>query len=173
MAAGEVIVLSGTSASGKTTLARELQRRAEIPLQYIPLDSFIDMLPCWDDPVFAAMEVGYHHAVAATARAGNHVVTDHFLPRLDLDLYRGLRVLLVGVHCPLEELLRREARRPEERRGFAAAQYAHLHDGREYDVEVDTARSTPAECADAVLGCRHREAFERMAAAAPDVRPHR
>jgi chloramphenicol 3-O phosphotransferase len=165
MTTAEVIVLSGTSASGKTTLATELQRRAEVPLQYMPLDSFIDMLPCWDDAVFTAMEVGYHHAVAATARAGNHVVTDHFRPDLDMDLYRGLRVLLVGVHCPLEELLRREARRPEQRRGFAGAQFGHLHSGREYDVEVDTSVLTPELCANAVLGCGELGAFDRMAAA--------
>lgn len=172
MAAAEIVVLSGTSASGKTTLAEELQRRSETPLQYIPLDSFIDMLPCWDEPVFAAMQVGYHHAVAATARAGNNVVSDHFRPDLDLDLYRGLRVLLVGVHCPLEELLRREARRPEERRGFAAAQFGHLHSGREYDVEVDTSVLTPELCADAVLGCGEPGAFDRMAAAR-EVPQHR
>jgi chloramphenicol 3-O phosphotransferase len=172
MTTAEIIVLSGTSASGKTTLARELQRRAETPLQYMPLDSFIDMLPCWEDAVFEAMEVGYHHAVAATARAGNHVVTDHFRPDLDLELYRGLRILLVGVHCPLEELLRREARRPEERRGFAAAQFGQLHLGREYDVEVDTGLSTPAECADAVLSCRRRGAFDRMVTVR-EARPHR
>jgi chloramphenicol 3-O phosphotransferase len=172
MTVAEVIVLSGTSASGKTTLASELQRLSETPLQYMPLDSFIDMLPCWDDAVFAAMEVGYHHAVSATARAGNHVVTDHFRPDLDLELYRGLRVLLVGVHCPLEELQRREARRSEERRGFAAAQFGHLHRGRQYDVEVDTAASTPAECAEAVLTCRRRDAFDRMVTVR-EASPHR
>lgn len=165
MGPGEVIVLSGTSASGKTTLAVELQRRAAIPLQYMPLDSFIDMLPCFDAPVFEAMEVGYHHAVAATARAGNNVITDHFRADLDLGLYRGLRVLLVGVHCPLEELLRRESERPEHRRGFAADQYERLHLGREYDVDVDTSELTPEECADAVLQCRRRNAFDRMVAA--------
>ena len=165
MAAGEVIVLSGTSASGKTTLAEELQRRSAVPLQYMPLDSFIDMLPCFDETVFEAMEVGYHHAVAATVRAGNNVVTDHFRPDLDLELYRGLRVLMVGVHCPLDELLRREAERPEHRRGFAEAQFEHLHAGREYDVEVDTTELAPEQCAAAVLGCRRRGAFDRMLAA--------
>ncbi|PFG40953.1 chloramphenicol 3-O phosphotransferase [Georgenia soli] len=162
MGAGEVIVLSGTSASGKTTLAEELQRRAPAPLQYLPLDSFIDMLPCLDEPVFEAMVVGYHHAVAATARAGNNVVTDHFRPDLDLHLYRGLRVLLVGVHCSLDELLRREAGRPEHRRGFAAAQFGHLHVGRAYDIELDTTELSPEQSADAVLGCRRRDASDRM-----------
>lgn len=172
MVAGEAIVLSGTSASGKTTLAKELQRRAEAPLQYMPLDSFIDMLPCWDEPVFAAMEVGYHHAVAATARAGNHVITDHFRPDLDLDPYLGLRghaprrALPVGgaaapggatprgVARVRREPIRTSARRPRVRR------------------EVDTALSTPTECADAVLGCQRREAFDRMAAASAAPTPN-
>lgn len=42
---GIVILLNGCSSAGKTTLARELQNRAPMPLQYIGLDQFRDGLP--------------------------------------------------------------------------------------------------------------------------------
>src|SRR5699024_4963189 len=130
------------------------------------LDAFIDMLPRLEDDLFAAMETGYHHAVAALARAGNNVITDHFRPDLDLDLYAGLAVHVVGVHCSLEELRRREARRPVAMRGFAEAQFEHFHSHRSYDLEVDTSEQSVADCVSAVstsLAVPGR-AFDRMSA---------
>ncbi len=167
MGVGRIIVLSGSPASGKTTTASLLQRHLPDPFLHLPLDAFIDMLPPgFDDASFERMEVGYHHAVAAVARAGNNVIVDHFRPELDHELYAGPDVLLVGLRCPLEVLLRREELRPPERRGFAAAAFPAVHRGRRYDVEVDTSQMSPEECVERIRGAygRPRSAFASLRA---------
>jgi chloramphenicol 3-O phosphotransferase len=58
----------------------------------------------------------------------------------------GRNVLFVGVRCPLEELERREQEREREP-GTARRQHEAVHAHGTYDVEVDTATSSPAECA--------------------------
>ncbi|MEM6710590.1 MAG: hypothetical protein AAF648_17580, partial [Pseudomonadota bacterium] len=44
-APGRVVLLNGSSSSGKTTLAQALQRHSEQPLQYLALDHFRDGMP--------------------------------------------------------------------------------------------------------------------------------
>lgn len=154
-----VIFLVGASASGKSTLAEHLQERLRGTFLAMELDSFIDMLP--GDPFdqnetdFERTERGYHGAIAAAAEAGNNVIEDHYRADLDPRLLAGFDVLMVGVRCPLDELERREADRPPELRGFARSQYDGVHEGNEYDVEVNTAESSPEECARRVAAqCR-------------------
>jgi len=57
------------------------------------------------------------------------------------------RVWLVGVHCSLEELERRERLRGDRQPGLAREQQATIHTGVIYDIEVDTTSSTPEACA--------------------------
>lgn len=119
------------------------------------LDSFIRMLP--GDPFdqteadIDRMERGYHHAIAAMAEAGNDIIADHYRADIDPERLTNHDVLLVGVHCPLPELERREQERPPELRGFAESQFDHIHEGNEYDVEVNTAELSSEECAERVL----------------------
>lgn len=54
-------------------------------------------------------------------------------------------VVYVGVHCPLDELQRREQARPDRYQGLAAFQYERVHRYSRYDVEVDTMRTTVEE----------------------------
>lgn len=154
MTSPTIIVLSGPAASGKSTTATALQHRLDAPFLALELDMFIDALP--GDPsdhspdVFERMEQGYHRAVAATASAGNNVITDHYRADLDAELLSGYDTVLVGVRCPLNVLEAREQSRPPARRGFARQQFDEFHAGVEYDVEVNTERAPPAECAEQI-----------------------
>jgi chloramphenicol 3-O phosphotransferase len=101
-----IILLNGTSSAGKTSIARELQRRLPEPYLHTGIDYFFRMLPprylgeappaderfLWlpptncdggmaiqVGPVGQRMIAGYHRAVAALAAAGNHVIVDEVL----------------------------------------------------------------------------------------------
>jgi chloramphenicol 3-O phosphotransferase len=71
----------------------------------------------------------------------------------------GAKVLWVGVRCPIEVIEQRERDRGDRRVGQARG-HAHLvHQWTDYDVEVDTSRLSPAECASTILDAlRRREA---------------
>ena len=50
----------------------------------------------------------------------------------------GLRVVWVGVRCDLEVAVAREAARPERTQGMASSQAMIVHEGVQYDLQVDT-----------------------------------
>ena len=110
-------------------------------------------------------------AASAFAATGIDVVVDDLLLEADflrdyLEVFAGFDVTFVGVHCDMDTLMAREDERPGRFPGTAAAHFKQVHVGCEYDVEVDTGRSSPRECAQRVLAAsrdlRSPSAFERM-----------
>lgn len=183
---GLIIFLNGASSSGKSSIAAELRRILDRSHFHMPVDAFHAMRSDQDIPperLQAEVDrtaMGFHRAVAGMAASGNDVVVDHVLSRrwrlLDcLDLFTPEDVVLVGVHCPLRELERREQARGDRTPGLAAAQFGQVHAHGVYDVECDTGASSPLECArkikDVVLQRPRPTAFERLRAALRDDGP--
>lgn len=164
MSGGSIILLNGTSSSGKTTIATELLEVLPTPYYHLPVDVFNaargkartrELAPGELDDTLRTMRTGYHHAVGAMARAGNDVVADYVLGeqwRLAdcLHAWAGIDVVFVGVHCPLDELRRREAVRGDRVVGQAEAQYTAVHAHGTYDLELDTSLLDARSCAEAV-----------------------
>ena len=97
-----------------------------------------------------------HRAWRAIADTGldqviDHVILDAAMREDALEALKGPDVLWVGVHCDVEELVRREAARGDRFRGFASGTWAQVHDGMTYDLLVDTGTSSTQECADQVV----------------------
>lgn len=101
---------------------------------------------------------GLHRAIAALAGMGHNVVVDQvfydagFVTEI-LTLWESLPVWLVGVSCPLEMVRQRAAARPDRESSWYLPvatwmfDEAHRHTRGIYDLEVDTSRLTPTECA--------------------------
>lgn len=191
---GRIIFLNGTSSSGKSSIARELLDVLDgDPYFHLAVDGISAMradrevAPDALDAVLKRTRMGYHRAVAGMAAAGNDLVVDHVLSepwRIEdcLTVLAGADVHLVGVHCPLDELERRERERGDRPPGLAAYQYQRVHAHGLYDVEVDTGTATPRECAElikahvesAVAGGVAPTAFSRLRARSPGgAAPHR
>ncbi|ATB34350.1 chloramphenicol phosphotransferase CPT family protein [Melittangium boletus] len=95
---------------------------------------------------------GMHRAIAAFAEQGNNVIVDYILYERDWlpDLANALRSVnayFVGVRIPLEILEERERQRATSPRGHARSHYTTVHAHGVYDLEVDTSRASPEECA--------------------------
>jgi chloramphenicol 3-O phosphotransferase len=165
---GRILLLNGTSSSGKTSVLRALQEVLDEPYLDAGIDKFLWMLPkrylerpLWDDvlgladragPLGHTLISGMHRAIAELSRAGLNVVADHVLvdPRWLQEcatLFADLPAYLVGIRCPLEVLEERERSRRDRTWGQARAQFDLVHAHGVYDVEVDTSLSSPQECA--------------------------
>jgi len=187
MAAGRIILVNGASSAGKTTLCRALQARIDAPFWHWSIDHFRTGVLPWErvkSGEFAwpslrpAFFDGFRRCLPALAGAGNNLIVEYIVETREWmsDLLHHLEphdVFFVGVHCPLDELERRERARGDRRPGEARRDYetAHLHCT--YDLEVDGTADVGAN-ADAVL-CAWRErrapsAFRRMLAAERDRR---
>lgn len=185
---GTILFLNGTSSSGKSTLIKQLQSRLDEPFIDAGLDRFLWMLPSryldrplWDDVLGRAVQAGQmghtlvtgmHRAIESLSRSGLNVLADHVLVEpawVDdcAQLFAGLPAYLIGVHCPLEVLIAREAARKDRTLGQAAAQFEKVHAFAEYDFSVDTGGHSPEACAAQVLAFLERRepphAFKALA----------
>lgn len=100
---------------------------------------------------------GMRRAIAAFARAGNHVIVDDLLFKPDYlhdyaQALDGLNAWLIGVRCTLDEVNRREQQRSGRFPGTATSHFREVHaHGGEYDLEVDTSDAPPRVCAQQII----------------------
>ncbi|WP_234468937.1 chloramphenicol phosphotransferase CPT family protein [Streptomyces sp. MBT62] len=183
---GLIIFLNGTSSSGKSSIAKELLPVLDDTYFHMPVDAFHamrarrDIAPDEVPSMLRRTWMGFHRAVAGMAAGGNNIVVDHVLsePWRLLDcvaLFAPEDVVLVGVHCPLPELQRREQERGDRPPGLAARQITQVHAHGLYDIECDTSTASPADCAQQIKNfLPHRPtptAFEKLRANPPLAQP--
>lgn len=154
MSRAHAILLNGTSSSGKTTLARALQRTLSEPALYLSNDSFIFMAPdhaLKDDhvrpQVLLPLLSAFHRSLPLVVACGYPVIIDHVIERRDwmeeiARALHGFDVFFVKVECPLAELERREIARGDRQIGFAKMQMEWVHRYGDYDAEVNTFTSS-------------------------------
>jgi chloramphenicol 3-O phosphotransferase len=165
---GTIIILNGASSAGKSSILAHLQHTLEGPFLNAGIDKFIFMLPSsylnrplWDDVLGKADQAGeqghilfsgMHHALAALAQRGNHLLADHVLVEPSWVeecalLMADLPAYLIGVHCPLAILEQREVERKDRTLGQARLQFERVHRFTLYDLEVDTSLAPAEACA--------------------------
>lgn len=183
MGEGEIVVLNGAPRAGKSSIAAVIQETFDGPWMNLGVDVFCQHVtpPRYRpgmglrpgggerpdiEALLPALYAAFWDSVAAHSRHGLNVVTDIGLH----DAYaapvgaladgarrlHGLPALLVGVRCPVEEIMRRrdsgyggyvtsgpDGEIPEPVRRWER----HVHDPGVYDLEIDTSRVTPEAAA--------------------------
>ena len=170
-----IILLNGVGSVGKSSIARALQTITAEPFLHVAMDAFLDMMPAryWDHPDGITFETvqqdgkpsviirsgpvaerilrGMRQSIAAMAHEGNNLIADDVLLENEMADYAallaGFTFHTVGVFAPLDVLEARERERGDRLIGLARWQYDRVHQGKRYDLELDTSSSTPSECA--------------------------
>jgi chloramphenicol 3-O phosphotransferase len=168
MKAGHVILLNGTSSSGKTTIARALQEKLREPYMYVSIDDFFHLYPeRFLNPtsreeanalarLIPAVVSGFHRSIASIAQSGNNIIVDHVLQEQEwlkecIESWLGFDVLFVGVKCPLEIVEEREKERGDRNVGTARYQFERVHSHGLYDLEIDTSILSVEECIERIM----------------------
>lgn len=144
---GHIILLNGTSSSGKSTMAKEIIK--ELPEYFhLSVDEyayFIDLMEARDDKRLIPVETYhyFHRNIAMFSDSGVNVVVDTLFDceesRKDFfDVLKDYPVLQVGLHCPEEVLVLREVERGDRRIGNAKGQIKIVHKNMSYDLSIDT-----------------------------------
>jgi chloramphenicol 3-O phosphotransferase len=173
MPPGTIVILNGTSSSGKSCLVKAVQDAFKEPYVDAGIDRFLWMLPgrylespLWDQVLGRASEAGpvghqlisaMHKSIVALSQSGVNVVADHVLVEKSwlhecCRLFSPLPAYFIGVRCPLEALEEREKSRRNRTLGQARLQFPLVHAHGIYDLEVDTALNSPEICADQIKG---------------------
>jgi chloramphenicol 3-O phosphotransferase len=151
--AGKIIIINGPSSSGKTTLALALQKQLEIPFIRFSFDLFLEYgaFPMeqikngkfsWES-IRPSVFRGIHQCLPALATAGNNVIFDHIIETRQwlhdlISIISELDVFIVGLHCSLPELERREIQRGNRRKGEARLDLQTVHKITTYDLELNS-----------------------------------
>ncbi len=174
----QIVLLNGSSSSGKSQLTRALQGILDEPFVRFDVDDFIAMFPeryqggggCAAQGIRQvsgeaggpAIELGifgrrfvsgFHMAVQAFARAGNQLIVSHLLVDSGwllecVQLWADFGVLFVRVECDPAEIRIREQRRGDRVVGFAESHSRQIHAGADYDFVIDTTRMNSDSCAE-------------------------
>lgn len=157
-----IIILNGASSSGKTTLCRALQDVLPEPYILLEEDRFVYgtyhpkyLQPGSVEAIFRKTMLGYYRSLRAFALSGHQVLADTGFYSLDLVKMcilelSDMPVWLIGVHCSLDELERREALRADREPGTAREQYETIHAHMLYDMTVDTSKGDATQCANEI-----------------------
>jgi chloramphenicol 3-O phosphotransferase len=158
-----VILLTGPSCSGKTSLARAMQSQLALPVLHIEADRVFPRLPeahpQWDaEARHHDVVLAFHRSIAVWAASGFDLIADgclpYGMPALRSECLRVLGsfgMLLVGVRCAPAVLAERARARADRSAGWAVRQSRDVHDGLRLDAEVDTSSGTPEDCARRVI----------------------
>ena len=199
-APGQIIILNGAPRAGKSSIAKAILDTFAGMWLNLGVDGFkgmtseryspgIGLRPGGElsdtiEPVVPRLYAAMYESIAAHSRLGVNVVVDvghhdaYSAPRgILFDSARrlsGLPVLFVGVRCPVNVIVERRQKTWNPKRGLdehIRRWQREVHVPGIYDLEVDTARLSPQECADAIR--QHLEegpaptAFKRLAKMSP------
>jgi chloramphenicol 3-O phosphotransferase len=156
-----IIVLTGPSSAGKTSVASTLLALCKKPLLHLEADRFwptLSSVHVYDDSLRARIVIALHDAIATLGRNGLDVIVDGSLPTDRALHYRCLEILrsvpgtlVIGVTCSPEMLAQREATRSDRNAGWAERQSGIVFEGVELDAIVDTSHRSPDECVEELL----------------------
>ncbi|OME86237.1 chemotaxis protein [Paenibacillus sp. FSL A5-0031] len=172
MKQGIIVLMNGTSSSGKTSISNELMNQKEILFHHLSIDDFIkdffnkkfsDVEPAIevDEQVIAQIMFDplvslYYSTIKLFSEMGLNVIVDTVIENDKwfnecLDIFFNQPTLFIGVICSKEELIRREQARGDRNIGLAASQFSKVYSFDEYDLEVNTEEMNPIECAEKIL----------------------
>ncbi|WP_456274704.1 chloramphenicol phosphotransferase CPT family protein [Bacillus sp. AK031] len=155
-----IIVLNGVSSSGKSALAKELTKLLPdfFAFSIDNYDYVIEQMEERESQRLIPIETEYFYyknAAMFSDRGVNlildQVLHDSLTAENFYEILKGYPVLLVGVHCPAQELKRREQQRGDRQIDQALSQLNFVHQSEIYDVEVNTFRQSLADCAQSIV----------------------
>ena len=185
---GIIVLLNGAPRAGKSSIVTAMQENLEGLWLNLGVDRYMPMIPEKYqpgiglrpggerpdlEPYVERMYLALYASIAAHSRAGINVVADvghhngysqplNLLPRC-ASILNGLPALLVGVLCPIEEILRRRnatgylAADAEGRIPASVLRWQEaVHQPGIYDLSVDTSATSPEESA-ALIGSKLKD----------------
>ena len=174
---GKIIMLNGASSSGKTATAKELQKSLR-NYEYFPIDKYSSNWVKRHPEIIQRLQeeterlgpnswkireeledkivLGYQKSLKEKAQSGTNLIADYVLWKQQLskncvELLKPYNILFVGVNCPNNILKKREKERKNRLSGLAIKQALTVHKGKRYDIQLQTDKMNPQECANTIL----------------------
>jgi len=107
----------------------------------LPLERYASGEFAWQEHREAFFR-GFHLSLGAYAQSGNDLIVEHIIEKREwkellVDVFKDIDIFFVGIHCPVEELERREKLRGDRPLGGARKDFETIHAFNCYDLEID------------------------------------
>ncbi len=152
----KVILLNGASSSGKSTLAKALQkyikdnRKEEYVV--ISIDDVFEISPMLCQKVLSILKIGRGVII-------DHVITSERIYKQLIETLKEYTLIKIQVMCPLNELEKREKERKDRYVGSAKASFEYLYPQKGYDLVLNTLELSAKECSKKYVGCYSKWCF--------------
>jgi len=165
MSKGIILFLNGVTSSGKTTLAKAIQKKADINFYALSNDAFQQMISAkflrqnyWKHLSEAIIQA--YHTAKMMSDNGINIIFDGVL--LDVDElkphYEKLMVILqesplkmIEVFCPLDICRQRNIARGDREINQSDEQHVIMAENIKYDLSVNTSLYSADRCAEIIL----------------------
>ena len=157
-----ILLLNGSSSSGKSSIAKLLKLRLEssIKCSITALDDYLKMTPdepIWEDDVYEVTST-MCQKISKALENGCFVIVDHVITskriyEAILNSFMGRDCFKVLVRCDIEILKKREKERDNRCIGSAEASLEYLYPKDNYDLTVDTGLKTTEQIVNEIIEC--------------------
>lgn len=161
----KLIILNGSSSSGKSVLAKYLQKLLPEPFCLLSMDTYMEMGPKKFpfEQVVPPIIKSMIHSIPVFLLNGNNVIADcvlynpkeqiaeinRFIKALKIEEH--IMIFLVKVFASEVVLMNRELLRDDRQPGLAKSQVDIIHNGINYDIEIDTTEISAYENAKSII----------------------
>jgi chloramphenicol 3-O phosphotransferase len=172
---GKIILLNGVSSSGKSTLVQKFCERMPDYLK-ISLDDVGGLIfamrgqrrkPATSELVYHTNQglflkpFLFHRIINSVHEFSYNIIVDAVIDNDDVlndfySIFNDTKVIFVAVHCPVDELEKREKERNDRPIGLAKSQLEKFHQNINYDVEVNTFSNSADECVSKIIDCLNK-----------------
>jgi len=141
-----IILINGTSSAGKSSLARTFQALSNHQWVRLSIDDCFRAFPAGatlHTVPYERLRKVFYQNLALWASEGFDLVIDTVFEEpacleKTLKFLAPYQVWMVALHCPLEELERREQMRGNRPLGLARSQFKTVHSYCDYDLELNS-----------------------------------
>lgn len=155
----QLIILNGTSSAGKSSIAKAMQQKLPDCFLHFQMDMFWDMVPSTID----VSETNFPHLRTAILESMSVLLKHEHNVIFDTVITKGERLnklrndfkdhapFIVAVKANQNIVDAREKARGDRKIGLAAKQAETIHQGVNYDFDIDTSNLTAEEAADKII----------------------
>lgn len=153
----KAIVLNGTSSSGKTSIAKSLQKKLTKPFLHVQLDAFWNMVPSHVKANSSNFPYMKHIIMDTTRSMLKHeapFILDTVLPAGPQFIQKELNdenIIYIHIQAASEILEQRELERGDREIGLAKSQLEEISRSTGYNLIIDTTYKSSDESADEII----------------------
>jgi chloramphenicol 3-O phosphotransferase len=158
-----VIILNGTSSSGKSSIAKQIQAQLKQPMIHAQIDHFLALFNfdnfktgCESLEAVKTSFSLFQNSIESMCKTKYPILIDTVFERAEyfqgtINAIHNRNTFLIGVHCSINELSIREKNRGDRRIGLASEQFNLVHENMNYDYEVDSSMHSSEECSTKII----------------------